>query len=80
MSFDVVSDKGTEPVTDEVTQAIRKALGPRLEAGSWRMILRKLPRGYIVDLTNHDGISRQWVFDRDDPAGDMIRRDLEAVR
>jgi hypothetical protein len=76
MSLEVLNDAGTERVKDEVAQAVKAGLGPRLETGSWRVTLRKLPGGFVVDLTNLDGIMRQWIFDRNDPIAETIRRDL----
>jgi hypothetical protein len=79
MSLQIDSDEATETVKDTIADAVRGALGPRLEGGQWRLLLRRLPqsRGILVDLNNSDGISRQWVFgDASDPIAQVIKREL----
>ena len=79
MSLEIDSDPATEPVKDTVADAVRGALGGRVDMGTWRLMLRRLPigRGILVDLNNLDGVSRQWIFeDAGDPIAQTIRRDL----
>lgn len=80
MSLTIDSDEGTERFKETVADAVRGALGERVDGGQWRLMLRRLPmsKGFLVDLNNSNGISRQWVFeDPDDPIAAVIKRDLE---
>lgn len=79
MALDIFSDPGSEAVRQEVEEAIRRALGERVEQGRWVANLRRLPQrlGYVVDLSNLNGFMRQWVFGQGDPLAAMIKRDLE---
>jgi hypothetical protein len=79
MGLEVDSGEGTERLKERVADAVRGALGERVDVGTWRLMLRRLPlrQGYLVDLNNLDGVSRQWVFeDADDPIAQVIKRDL----
>jgi hypothetical protein len=79
MSLEIDNDPATERVKETVADAIRGALGARVDLGTWRVMLRRLPagRGFLVDLNNMDGVSRQWIFeDGSDPIAQTIRRDL----
>jgi hypothetical protein len=83
MSLEIDNDPATERVKDTVADAVRGALGEKVEVGTWRLMLRRLPigRGILVDLNNMDGVSRQWVFeDAADPIEQTIKRDLGASR
>jgi hypothetical protein len=80
MSLEIDNDPATERVKETVEDAIRGALGERVDIGTWRVMLRRLPRGrgFLVDLNNMDGVSRQWIFeDASDPIALTIRRDLK---
>jgi hypothetical protein len=80
MSLEIDNDEGTEQMKETVADAVRGALGERVDAGRWRLMLRRLPqgRGFLVDLNNSNGIARQWVFeDPDDPIAQVIKRDLK---
>jgi hypothetical protein len=80
MSLEIDNDEGTERLKETVAEAVRGALGERVDGGRWRLMLRRLPqsRGFLVDLNNANGISRQWVFeDADDPIAQVIKRDLK---
>jgi hypothetical protein len=82
MSLEVVTDQATEPLRDEVSTAVESALGRRIDHGSWKVELRKLPSlpGLIVDLTNGDGIMRQWLFaDPSEPVASVIHDDLQQI-
>jgi hypothetical protein len=82
MSLEIDSGEGTERLKQAVTDAVRGALGERVALGTWRLMLRRLPlkQGFLVDLNNLDGVSRQWVFeDADDPIALVIKRDLAPV-
>jgi hypothetical protein len=80
MSLDIDTGEGTERFREQVTQAVRAALGERVDAGVWKLTLRRLPlgQGLLVDLNNRDGLARQWVFDDpNEPIAAVIRRDLK---
>ena len=79
MALDIKGDKGSEQVREEVEQAVRGALGDRVDSGNWVVTLRRLPQklGYIVDLSNLDGFMRQWVFGPGDPLAVRIAQDLK---
>jgi hypothetical protein len=82
MSLEIVTDPATEQFRDEVSSAVESALGPRIAQGSWRVQLRKLPTlpGFIVDLTNGNGMMRQWLFaDPTEPVASIIRDDLKGA-
>jgi hypothetical protein len=83
MSLEIDNDPATERVKDTVADAVRGALGEKVDVGTWRLMLRRLPlgRGILVDLNNMDGVSRQWVFeDAGAPIEQTIRRDLAPSR
>jgi hypothetical protein len=79
MALDIRTDTGSEQVRDEVEQAVRGALGNRIDSGNWVVTLRRLPQklGFIVDLSNLDGFMRQWVFGPEDPVAARIAQDLK---
>ena len=79
MPLNITSDADSEAVREEVEQAVRSGLGPRVEQGQWVVTLRRLPQklGYVVDLSNLDGFMRQWVFARGDPLAAIIAQDLK---
>jgi hypothetical protein len=79
MGLEIDSGEGTERLKERVAAAVRGALGERVDVGTWTLMLRRLPsrQGFLVDLNNLDGVSRQWVFeDADDPIAQVIKRDL----
>jgi hypothetical protein len=39
--------------------------------------VQRRDRGFLVDLTNRDGIMRQWFFEAGDPIAELIRRGLD---
>ena len=80
MSLEIDNDPATERLKDTVADAVRGALGEKVDLGTWRLMLRRLPvgQGILVDLNNMDGVSRQWVFEHaTDPIEQTIRRDLK---
>ena len=80
MGLEIDSGEGTERLKDTGAEAVRGALGERVDVGTWRLMLRRLPlrQGFLVDLNNLNGVSRQWIFeDADDPIAQVIKRDLQ---
>jgi hypothetical protein len=76
MPLEIIAGPETEPMREEVVDAVRSALGTRTEAGDWLLTLRRGPGGYLVDLTNRDGVMRQWFFVSGDPVALIIRQGL----
>ena len=77
MTLEVVAGPGTETMQEEVADAVKKALGARADAGPWLLSVHRRDRGYLVDLTNHDGTMRQWFFEAGDPVAALIRQGLD---
>ena len=77
MTLEVVAGPGTEAVGEEVARAVKSALGARAEAGSWLLSVYRRDRGFLVDLTNRNGVMRQWFFEAGDPVALLIRQGLD---
>jgi hypothetical protein len=77
MTLAVVAGPGAESMEEEVADAVKKALGPRAEAGEWLLSVHRRDRGFLVDLTNYDGVMRQWFFEAGDPIAALIRQGLD---
>jgi hypothetical protein len=67
-----------EPFSEEVAEAVRSALGARIEAGDWLLLVQRRPGFYVVDLTNRNGVMRQWFLEPGDPVVMIIREALGA--
>jgi hypothetical protein len=78
MTLEVVAGPGTETMQQEVVEAVKSVLGVRAEAGPWLLSVHRRDRGYLVDLTNRDGIMRQWFFEAGDPVAALIRQGLDS--
>lgn len=72
MPLQIRMGPGTESFAEEITQAVRSALGGRAEAGDWLLMVQRRPGGYIVDLTNRDGLLCQWLLKPGDPIVSII--------
>lgn len=76
MAIEVVAGPGTEAVREDVEDAVRSGLGERMSSGPWKLLMNRIDRGFLVDLTNGDGFMKQWVFRRDEPIEYEIRESL----
>jgi hypothetical protein len=76
LPLEIIAGPETEAMREEVVGAVRSALGTRTDAGDWLLTLRRGPGGYLVDLTNRDGVMRQWFFVAGDPIASIIRQGL----
>ena len=72
MALEIRMGPDTEPFSDEVAAAVRQALGSRAEAGDWLLMVEKRSGGYVVDLTNRDGLMCQWLLGPGDPIAAII--------
>jgi hypothetical protein len=76
MALEIVTGPGTEPLSEEVVDAVRSALGARTEAGPWKLTLERCAGGILVDLTNGNGTMKQWLFEAGDPISFIIQEKL----
>jgi len=79
MPLEIQADVGTERIQEEIERAVRSALGLRGDAGDWLLIVHRRNGGYLVDLTNRDGIMRQWFFQSGDPVESAIKEALNGA-
>jgi hypothetical protein len=76
MALEIRVGPGMESLRQEVIEAVQSALGGRMEAGNWLLTLDRRPGGCLVDLTNRNGVMRQWFFEPGDPIGQIIKETL----
>jgi hypothetical protein len=77
MPLEIRTGPDTEPFSEEVARAVRFALGERAETGDWLLLVQRRHGGYIVDLTNRDGLMCQWLFAPGDPIAAVIGEALK---
>jgi hypothetical protein len=62
----------TEAFSEEITRAVRSALGTRAEVGDWLLMVQRRSGGFMVDLTNRNGLMCQWLLEPGDPIAAII--------
>ena len=77
MPLEIRIGPDTEPFSDEISRAVRSALGEKAEAGDWLLMVQRRSGGYVVDLTNRDGLMCQWLLEPGDPVAAIVGEALK---